>query len=137
VTIDAGHLVARLRETGPDHQPDIPRTDYRYAHTFPTTRLTKLHTVPRASEHSQSIDRQGVMADHARHYPVRILLDYRPALRQRCGAGAYVHELAAALLAVSGAPPDVPALFSSSWRDRIDRSAVLGPVLADRRVPVR
>ena len=29
---------------------------------------------------------------------VRILLDYRPALRQRTGVGEYVHELAAALL---------------------------------------
>ncbi len=77
------------------------------------------------------------MADHARHYPVRILLDYRPALRQRTGVGEYVHELATALLAGSGTPPDVLTLFSSSWRDRIDRSAVPGAVLADRRVPVR
>ena len=30
---------------------------------------------------------------------VRILLDYRPALRQRTGVGEYVHELARALLA--------------------------------------
>jgi len=77
------------------------------------------------------------MADHARHCPVRILLDYRPALRQRTGVGEYVHELATALLAGSGTPPDVLTLFSSSWRDRIDRGAVPGAVLADRRVPVR
>ena len=31
--------------------------------------------------------------------PVRILLDYRPALRQRTGVGEYVHELARALVA--------------------------------------
>ena len=34
---------------------------------------------------------------------VRILLDYRPALRQRTGVGEYVHELAAALSGALGA----------------------------------
>jgi len=67
---------------------------------------------------------------------VRILLDYRPALSHRTGVGEYVHELATALLA-RGDTPDVLTLFSSSWRDRIDRAAVPGAVLADQRVPVR
>lgn len=67
---------------------------------------------------------------------MRILLDYRPALSHRTGVGEYVHELATALLA-RGDTPDVLTLFSSSWRDRIDRAAVPGAVLADQRVPVR
>jgi glycosyltransferase involved in cell wall biosynthesis len=68
---------------------------------------------------------------------VRILLDYRPALRQRTGVGEYVHELARALVA-----PDHPAsesltLFSSSWRDRLSPGAVPGAITADLRLPVR
>jgi glycosyltransferase involved in cell wall biosynthesis len=67
---------------------------------------------------------------------VRILLDYRPALRQRTGVGEYVHELARALVATA---PDGEflSLFSSSWKDRLDRSAVPGAGHVDRRVPVR
>ncbi len=33
--------------------------------------------------------------------PLRILLDYRPALRQRTGVGEYVHELALSLIHIS------------------------------------
>jgi glycosyltransferase involved in cell wall biosynthesis len=67
---------------------------------------------------------------------VRILLDYRPALRQRTGVGAYVHETARALVAT--APPDEAlVLFSSSWKDRLDGQAVPGAQIVDRRVPVR
>jgi glycosyltransferase involved in cell wall biosynthesis len=66
---------------------------------------------------------------------VRILLDYRPALRERTGVGEYVHELAAAL-AATASPAEELILFSSSWKDRLDRDA-LPPVRAvDRRVPV-
>lgn len=67
---------------------------------------------------------------------LRILLDYRPALRQRTGVGEYVHELARALLR-SAAPSETLTLFSSSWRDRLDPADLPGAVLADRRVPVR
>ncbi|MGE5833653.1 MAG: glycosyltransferase family 4 protein [Acidobacteriota bacterium] len=67
---------------------------------------------------------------------MRILLDYRPALRQRTGVGEYVHELARALVAT--APEgEFLSLFSSSWKDRLDRSAVPGADHVDRRVPVR
>jgi hypothetical protein len=48
---------------------------------------------------------------------VRVLLDYRPALRQRTGVGEHAHEMARALsrrLAAS----DRLTLFSSSWKDR-------------------
>ena len=58
-------------------------------------------TVTRATKDSQSIETQGfarygqvqacrVLA--SRDPAVRILLDYRPALRQRTGVGEYVHE---------------------------------------------
>lgn len=74
---------------------------------------------------------------------MRILIDYRPALRARTGVGEYVHELARALVAPG--PPAGPArqagdavtLFSSSWTDRIDPGGLAGCALADRRVPVR
>ena len=70
------------------------------------------------------------------HAPdVRILLDYRPALRERTGVGEYAHELAAAL-ARRLTPPDELILFSSSWKDRIPASAPPGRRV-DVRVPVR
>jgi glycosyltransferase involved in cell wall biosynthesis len=68
---------------------------------------------------------------------VRILIDYRPALRQRTGVGEYVHELAAAL--VQSAPPsgETLTLFSSSWKDRLAADAIAGTRTIDRRIPVR
>lgn len=67
---------------------------------------------------------------------LRFLLDYRPALRERTGAGEYVHELAAAL-ARRLTPPDTLTLFSSSWTDRLDAGRVPGTRVVDVRVPVR
>jgi glycosyltransferase involved in cell wall biosynthesis len=68
--------------------------------------------------------------------PVRILLDYRPALRQRTGVGEYVHELASALAATS--PPDEALLlFSSSWKDRLRPDVIRGATVVDRRIPVK
>jgi glycosyltransferase involved in cell wall biosynthesis len=67
---------------------------------------------------------------------VRILLDYRPALRQRTGVGEYVHELARALVA-SAPTGESLSLFSASWRDRLSPAAVPGAAVIDRRVPVR
>jgi glycosyltransferase involved in cell wall biosynthesis len=67
---------------------------------------------------------------------LRILLDYRPALRRRSGAGEYVHELAAALARQLTAR-DTLTLFSSSWKDRFDPAAVPGVRRVDARVPVR
>jgi glycosyltransferase involved in cell wall biosynthesis len=69
---------------------------------------------------------------------LRILLDYRPALRQRTGVGEYVHELAVALVATSGADgTDALTLFSSAWKDRLDPTVVPGATVIDRRIPVR
>lgn len=67
---------------------------------------------------------------------VRILIDYRPALRQRTGVGEYAHQLAAALLRrLSGG--DQLTIFSSSWKDRLSPEAVPGARRVDRRIPVR
>ena len=65
---------------------------------------------------------------------LRILLDYRPALRQRTGVGEYVHHLAAALCRLG--PDDDVTLFSSSWKDRLAPDAVPGASTIDRRIPV-
>lgn len=66
---------------------------------------------------------------------LRILLDYRPALRQRTGVGEYAHQLASAL-ARRGEQASV-TLFSSSWKDRLAADAVRGAAVIDARVPVR
>jgi glycosyltransferase involved in cell wall biosynthesis len=68
---------------------------------------------------------------------VRILLDYRPALRQRTGVGAYVHETVRALLETTP-PGESVVLFSSSWKDRLATEPALhGAAIVDRRIPVR
>jgi glycosyltransferase involved in cell wall biosynthesis len=67
---------------------------------------------------------------------VRILLDYRPALRERTGVGHYVHELAAALQPQLP-PGDTLILFSSSWKDRLPAAAVPAARHVDWRLPVR
>ena len=67
---------------------------------------------------------------------LRILLDYRPALRERSGVGEYVHEIASALTRHL-APSDALTLFSSSWKDRLAPDAVPGAGVVDARVPVR
>ena len=69
---------------------------------------------------------------------VRVLVDYRPALRARTGIGEYVHQLAAALTHLPDAAPAV-TVFSASWRDRVsaDARVALGAArVTDRAVPV-
>lgn len=66
---------------------------------------------------------------------VRILIDYRPALRHRTGVGEYVHQTAAAL-AASGPPDESLTIFSSSLRDRLEGGSVTGVTQVDRRWPV-
>jgi len=73
---------------------------------------------------------------------VRVLVDYRAALRHRTGVGEYAHELIRALLAAfphsaSDDSLDV-TLFSSSWKDRLQLGAdeLPGAARIDRRVPV-
>jgi glycosyltransferase involved in cell wall biosynthesis len=66
---------------------------------------------------------------------LRILLDYRPALRERTGVGEYVHEIAAAV-GRRLRDPDELVLFSSSWKDRLGADVPPGRRV-DVRVPVR
>ncbi|HEY6212340.1 MAG TPA: glycosyltransferase, partial [Vicinamibacterales bacterium] len=68
---------------------------------------------------------------------MRVVIDYRPALRERSGVGEYTHQLVKALLARKGSSLAV-TIFSSSWKDRLEPSADLdGAVTIDRRVPVQ
>jgi glycosyltransferase involved in cell wall biosynthesis len=66
---------------------------------------------------------------------VRILLDYRPALRERTGVGEYAHQLASGLARLL-ASPDELVLFSSSWKDRLPADRINGARVVDVRVPV-
>jgi glycosyltransferase involved in cell wall biosynthesis len=76
---------------------------------------------------------------------MHLLLDYRPALRDRTGVGEWVHQLALNLLGLkAGGDPAAAGLsltlWSSSWRDRPRPSAMRelnGAAWIDRRVPVR
>ena len=72
---------------------------------------------------------------------MRVLIDYRPALRERSGVGEYTHQLVRALLqafprTATDGLLDL-TLFSSSWRDRLHSLPdVAGASAIDRRVPV-
>ncbi len=66
---------------------------------------------------------------------MRILVDYRPALRARTGVGEYIHTLVRSYTAVHD---DTVTLFTSSWKDRPSPSVArdLRARMVDRRVPV-
>jgi glycosyltransferase involved in cell wall biosynthesis len=76
---------------------------------------------------------------------MNLLLDYRPALRDRTGVGEWVHQLALNLLGLKAEGDPAVAglsltLWSSSWRDRPQPSVLRelnGATFLDRRVPVR
>ena len=73
---------------------------------------------------------------------MRVLIDYRPALRDRSGAGEYTHQLVRALLdhnrALGSGGNVAVTVFSSSWKDRLaDTPELRGAATIDRRVPVR
>jgi glycosyltransferase involved in cell wall biosynthesis len=71
---------------------------------------------------------------------VRVLIDYRSALKGRSGVGEYAHGMVGALLAASGGPAGKPVdvtIFSSSWKDRLTVPPDLRGVEAiDLRIPV-
>ncbi|HET9012859.1 MAG TPA: glycosyltransferase family 1 protein [Gemmatimonadaceae bacterium] len=67
---------------------------------------------------------------------MRVIADYRPALRDRSGVGEYVHQVARSL-----AQPDSGVdvtLFTSSWKDRpqSDLAAIGSVRISDHRIPV-
>ncbi len=76
---------------------------------------------------------------------MKVLLDYRPALRDRTGVGEWVHQLAQHLLARTSSEAQNAAefgltLWTSSWRDRPTPASVAdleGATIVDRRIPVR
>lgn len=70
---------------------------------------------------------------------MRILIDYRPALRQRTGVGEYMHNLVRAYAGRYAAEGADIAVFTSSWKDRPapGLASELAARVVDRRVPVR
>jgi glycosyltransferase involved in cell wall biosynthesis len=66
---------------------------------------------------------------------MRILVDYRPALRARTGVGEYIRRLVQAYTVTHR---DDLALFTSSWKDRPAPTlgAELRAAVVDRRIPV-
>lgn len=77
---------------------------------------------------------------------MRVLIDYRPALRNPTGVGEYLRGLVralsrrAALRAGANEEDRLEiVLFSSSWKDRLTREddATAGLEIVDRRIPVR
>ncbi len=74
---------------------------------------------------------------------MRVLIDYRPALRERTGVGEFVHNLVAELSKTKLAETYYSELleitaFSSSWKDRLQHQQHLpGNIQTiDRRIPV-
>lgn len=67
---------------------------------------------------------------------MQILVDYRPALRERTGVGEYIHQL---VRAYASAHPGEMTIFTSSWKDRPAPGVAseLGAAVIDRRIPVR
>ena len=65
---------------------------------------------------------------------MRVLIDYRPALRARTGVGEWVHRLVTALAEIDD--PVELTVFASSWKDRLTQT--LPPTVGkiDRRIPV-
>ena len=72
---------------------------------------------------------------------MRILVDYRPALRERTGVGEFVHELVKALSdRTKRDRNDELAIFTSSWKDRpvASLASEMPSVrVVDVRIPVR
>ncbi len=70
---------------------------------------------------------------------MRILIDYRPALREPSGVGETVFQLSKALGSLTEENSQIElTLFSSSARDRLDSASLLTPAqIIDRRIPVR
>ena len=67
---------------------------------------------------------------------MRIVIDYRPALRARTGVGEHIHQLTSALARTGN--DDITA-FSSSWKDRVPAARATelpGVRIVDVRVPV-
>jgi len=101
----------------------------------------------RTSTHSRSTpsDCLGVFRDTIQGVVMRVLVDYRPALRARTGVGEWTHQLILSLLRLKSAGDPLAGdldltLWTSSWRDRPEPGVIAelaGATLIDRRIPVR
>ena len=169
ILVHADHVVAGLRQARTRNQAHVPAANDCQPHENALPDRTRRETGPPWktlentiwSTECQAIDSQWfavtdrpreaklVRLDHLSGYHtshvMRILLDYRPALRQRTGVGEWVHELARSLLQLrrTNAPParDLDlVIWSASFRDRLDtlaRKQLDGARFVDRRIPVR
>ena len=68
---------------------------------------------------------------------VRILIDYRPALRHRTGVGLWVEKLIEALATYRIEKGLSIQVFSSSWKDRLSNTLPPEVRAFDRKVPVK
>lgn len=71
---------------------------------------------------------------------MRLLIDYRPALRERTGVGEFAHELSKALSDACRDRANTVTLFTNSWRDRPDANLAVempAATVVDVKVPVR
>lgn len=68
---------------------------------------------------------------------MRILIDYRPALRHRTGVGLWVEKLVEALATCRIQNGLSIQVFSSSWKDRLSNTLPPGVKAFDQRVPVK
>ena len=67
---------------------------------------------------------------------MHIVVDYRPALRERTGVGEYIHQL---VRAYAASHADEISILTSSWKDRpaAGLATELKARVVDRRIPVR
>lgn len=102
----------------------------RSGHAAPSGRRPQPPAVPvfAASARRSPSDGRGQL--------MRIVVDYRPALRERTGVGEYMHEL---VRAYAAAYEDSVAVFTSSWKHRpaAGLASGIGAEVVDRRIPVR
>src|SRR5690349_5667488 len=71
--------------------------------TYPVPITASLNSAPQQSSY------------HTGSNPMRILVDYRPAVRRRSGVGEYMHELVRAYTQLFS---DRVTVFTTSWKDR-------------------
>ena len=65
ILVNANDLISRLRKRRADDQLHLSRAHHRNSFDHPNARARNLRTVPRPSEYSQPIDREGAMAARA------------------------------------------------------------------------
>src|SRR5688500_8486646 len=92
-------------------------------------------TLDPISAKQQRLSSHGAPDVNASHL-VKILVDYRPALRARTGVGEYMRQLVRSYTSLHD---DTVAVFTASWKDRPapGTATELAARVVDRRIPVR